>query len=198
MVRARYEPPYRFCDRRQWGQRKCLVRYQYSIVERKQPQSADQSAGTRWQTIPRECYHASAPPPKKKVTTPMLAITWGNRLWESIRTDARPVSAISRVMCLMAQMTLSIMSLNLAGSNANKATEIQYSQNRQVCQWRYQSLILFQKVNIPLKQLLLIALKSLKKPTRCSGNSEKSWLIIVNVGSKTSSSIAATLPVNSG
>lgn len=44
----------------------------------------------------------------------------------------------------------------------------------------------------PRKQLRLIALNSLKKPARCSGNSAKSWLIMLSVGSNTASRIAGT------
>lgn len=46
---------------------------------------------------------------------------------------------------------------------------------------------------LPGKQLRLIALKSLKNSTRCSGYSEKSLLIISNVHSNTFSMIMRTL-----
>ena len=47
-------------------------------------------------------------------------------------------------------------------------------------------------LGVPGKQLRLIALKNLKKPARCSGYSEKSWLIMVIVGSNTASRIGGT------
>jgi len=47
----------------------------------------------------------------------------------------------------------------------------------------------------PGKQWRLIARRSLKNPTRCSGNSAKSWLIMFKVGSKTASKIGGTCDV---
>ena len=50
----------------------------------------------------------------------------------------------------------------------------------------------------PGKQFRLMARRSLKNPTRCSGNSAKSWLIMFNVGSKTASRMAGTCGVRRG
>lgn len=45
---------------------------------------------------------------------------------------------------------------------------------------------------------MLIARSSLKKATRCSGNSAKSWLIICSVHSKTAARMSPTRSVMSG
>lgn len=82
----------------------------------------------------------------------------------------RPVSAMSLIVCLMAQMMLSMNSLNCAGGIVSNAG----------------------------KQFRLTALRSLKNPTRCSGNSAKSWLIMLSVGSNTASRMAGTCGVNRG
>lgn len=52
--------------------------------------------------------------------------------------------------------------------------------------------------NLPGKQFRLMARSNLKNPTRCSGNSAKSWLIMFKVGSNTASRIAGTWGVNNG
>jgi hypothetical protein len=44
----------------------------------------------------------------------------------------------------------------------------------------------------PGKHDAFIARSILKKPTRCSGNSEKSWLIMLRVHSKTASRMGRT------
>ena len=74
----------------------------------------------------------------------------------------RPVSAMSRMVCLIAQIILSMNNLNCCGGIVNSAE----------------------------KQFKLIARSNLKKPTRCSGNSAKSWFIMLSVGSKTASRMA--------
>jgi hypothetical protein len=89
------------------------------------------------------------------------------------------------MVCLMAQMILSMNNLNWAGFRVSKAIKIvSFSTSSQIKhdQLRHE----------PGKQCALMARKSLKNPARCSGNSEKSWLIIERVGSKIASSIAGT------
>ena len=54
------------------------------------------------------------------------------------------------------------------------------------------------QINVPGKHVKLIERSSLKKPTRCSGNSAKSWLIMLSVGSNTASKMAGTCGVNRG
>lgn len=77
----------------------------------------------------------------------------------------KPVFSTSRLSCLLAHMHESITNLNWRPSNLSKA-------------W---------------KQCRLIAFRSLKNSTRCSGYSAKSLLIISSVHSKTFSIIVGTL-----
>jgi hypothetical protein len=93
----------------------------------------------------------------------------------------RPMSAMSRMVCLMAQMTLSIKSLNCGGGRPRRA--VKSAQNNQLRAIRRVA---------PSKQQRLMARNSLKKPTRCSGNSVKSLLIMLSVGSNTASKMAGT------
>lgn len=71
----------------------------------------------------------------------------------------RPISAMSRIVCLIAQMIESMNSLNCGGGNSSNAGKHEASMARII----------------------------LKKPTRCSGYSAKSWLIMFKVGSNTAS-----------
>jgi hypothetical protein len=93
----------------------------------------------------------------------------------------KPISAMSRMVCLMAHMILSTKSLNCSGGKVKSA--IDYIQ---------QSMFPLSTSYVPGKQLRLIARRSLKKPTRCSGYSEKSRLIMFNVGMNTASRMGGT------
>lgn len=57
------------------------------------------------------------------------------------------------------------------------------------------NIILIHQV-LPGKHVKFMARWSLKNPTRCSGNSEKSWLIMLRVGSNTASSMGMTCDVS--
>src|SRR5258708_6007391 len=76
----------------------------------------------------------------------------------------RPISEISRIVCLIAHTVLSIMSLKSAGGKVKRATETSsYDANGSG-----------RRPNEPGKHVVLIIRSSLKKAKRCSGYSEKS------------------------
>ena len=77
---------------------------------------------------------------------------------------------MSLIVCLIAQMMESMNSLNCGGGSSSNAAKQDASMARII----------------------------LKKPTRCSGYSAKSWLIMFKVGSKTASRIGRICGVNSG
>ena len=76
----------------------------------------------------------------------------------------RPMSEISRCGCLKAHTTLSITNLNRVGGKATSAS----------------------------KQYLFIAAINLNRPTRCSGYTLKSAVIISKVGWKTACKMGPT------